>query len=50
MLLPLLAWLPLPLLSSLEGNAWGPRVQVPFLLDLDVHTRFLLALPLFVAA
>lgn len=50
LLLPLLAWLPLLVLSALEGNAWGPRVQVPFLFDLDVHTRFLLALPLFIAA
>ncbi len=47
--LSLFAWLPLLALSVVEGNAWG-GVKVPFLLDVDVHVRFLLALPLFIVA
>ncbi|MGA7215501.1 MAG: hypothetical protein WBX20_14965 [Terrimicrobiaceae bacterium] len=48
--LSLFAWLPLLALSVAEGLAWGNRVKVPFLLDVDVHARFLLALPLFIVA
>ena len=46
----LLAWLPLLILSMLGGRAWGDAVAVPFMLDLEVHVRFLLALPLLVLA
>lgn len=46
----LLIWLPLLLLSILEGQAWGSRTVVPFLLDIEVHVRFLVALPLLVFA
>jgi hypothetical protein len=46
----LLTWLPLLVLSVAEGHAWGDSVKVPFLFDVDVHARFLLALPLFVVA
>jgi hypothetical protein len=46
----LVAWLPLLVLSVLGGRAWGDAVTVPFLLDLDVHARFLLTLPLLVVA
>ena len=46
----LLAWLPLLLLSALEGHALGGSVAVPFLLDLEVHIRFLVALPLLIVA
>ena len=46
----LLTWLPLLLLSILEGQAWGSRTVVPFLLDIEVHVRFLVALPLLVFA
>src|SRR6188508_2467042 len=46
----LLAWLPLLLLSVLEGKAWGSAVAMPFLHDVDAHVRFLLALPLLVVA
>jgi hypothetical protein len=48
--LSLIAWLPLLVLSGAEGLAWGSNVKVPFLLDVDVHTRFLLALPMFILA
>jgi hypothetical protein len=45
-----ISWVPLLLLSMLEGNAWGPTVKVPFLLDLEIYARFLLALPLLIIA
>ncbi len=44
----LLAWLPLLVLSALEGRALGGSVAVPFLLDVEVHIRYLVALPLLV--
>ena len=40
--LALITWLPLLVLSIAEGHAWGDSVKVPFLLDVDVHARFLL--------
>src|SRR5262245_7426771 len=46
----LLGWLPLAILSALGGRAWGDAVTVPFLLDIEVHVRFLLALPLLIVA
>jgi len=46
----LLAWLPLLLLSALEGNLWGGGTGVPFLFDIEVHVRFLVALPLLIVA
>jgi len=46
----LLAWLPLLVLSALEGRLLGGRVAVPFLLDVEVHVKFLLAMPLLIAA
>jgi hypothetical protein len=44
------AWLPLLLLSILGGRAWGDAVQIPFLKDIEVHARFLVALPLLIMA
>ena len=46
----LLAWLPLLILSALGGQAWGDAVRVPFVMDIEVHARFLLALPLLIVA
>ena len=46
----LLAWLPLLLLTALEGNVLGGSVAVPFLMDVEVHIKFLLAIPLMVSA
>ena len=48
--LVLFTWLPLLLLSVAEGRAWGGSVKLPFLMDVDVNARFLVALPLFVLA
>ena len=46
----LFAWLPLLILSIAEGNGWGGGVAMPFLHDVDVHVRFLIALPLLLVA
>jgi hypothetical protein len=46
----LFAWLPLLILSMLGGRAWGAAVTVPFLVDIEVHVRFLLTLPLLIGA
>jgi hypothetical protein len=46
----LLAWLPLLLLSALEGHLWRGSTGVPFLFDVETHVRFLVALPLLIIA
>jgi hypothetical protein len=45
----LFAWLPLLLLSLVAGKAWGGG-RLPFLYDLEMHARFLIALPLLIGA
>lgn len=49
-IIPLLAWLPLLVLSAVGGRVFSGSVAVPFLPDLEVHIRFLLALPLLLIA
>src|SRR4030095_4201309 len=44
--IPMVAWLPLLVLTVYEGVAIGRVVPVPFLYDLDAHSRFLIAIPL----
>ena len=46
----LLAWLPLLVLSALEGHMLGGTVAIPFLLDVEAHVRFLVAMPLLIIA
>jgi hypothetical protein len=46
----LLAWLPLLLLTALEGQLIGGSAAVPFLMDAEVHIRFLVAIPLMIGA
>ena len=46
----LLAWLPLLVLSALEGHVLGGTVAIPFLLDVETHVRFLVAMPLLIIA
>ena len=46
----LLTWVPLLLLSIAEGHAWGDRVRLPFLHDVELHVRLLIALPLLILA
>ena len=46
----LVTWLPLLILSALEGRAWWGETVVPFLLNFETHARLLIALPLLVVA
>jgi hypothetical protein len=46
----LVAWLPLLVLAALGGRLLGGDVAVPFLMDVDVHVKFLLAVPLLIVA
>jgi hypothetical protein len=46
----LLTWVPLLILSALQGNATGQLVPVPFLYDFAAHARFLVAVPLLLLA
>jgi hypothetical protein len=46
----LFAWLPLLALAALEGHLWRGTLAVPFLLDIEVHIRFLVAVPLLILA
>jgi hypothetical protein len=44
------AWVPILLLSAIDGHALGGLIQVPFLYDIEAHVRFLVALPILIAA
>lgn len=46
----LLAWLPLLILAACTGQLLGGTAAVPFLLDVEVHVRLLVAVPLLVFA
>src|SRR5262249_26715600 len=48
--LSLFAWLPLLVLSALEGQALGRGRAIPFLLDLEAHIKFLVVVPLLIAS
>jgi hypothetical protein len=41
-------WVPLLVLSLIQGLAYGKSVQVPFLRDFAVNARFLIALPILI--
>jgi hypothetical protein len=41
-----LTWLPLLLLSAIEGRAWVSGSAISFLQDIEVHARMLVAIPL----
>jgi hypothetical protein len=45
-----LTWLPLLVLSVLEGQALGGQAAVPFMRDIEAHVRFFLTLPLLIVA
>jgi hypothetical protein len=45
-----ITWVPLLVLAALEGNLLATNVTVPFLLDLETHIRFLVVVPLLLAA
>lgn len=46
----LFCWLPILLLTAFEGRLVGESVAVPFLWDADFHIRFLVSMPLLIAA
>jgi hypothetical protein len=50
LVISLLAWLPLLVLALLGGHALGGSVKIPFLLDIETHIRFLIAIPVLIAA
>ncbi len=49
-IISLLAWLPLFVLTVIEGQAWGDNSNLPFIEDLEIHIRFLVAVPLMIIA
>jgi hypothetical protein len=50
LLITLFAWLPLLLLSVIDGRALGGAIKIPFLLDVEANVRFLVALPVLIIA
>ncbi|HBK06403.1 MAG TPA: hypothetical protein DDZ81_11145 [Acetobacteraceae bacterium] len=50
LVISLFIWLPLLMLSALEGHLRGGDMAVPFLRDIDVHIRFLVVVPLLIGA
>jgi len=50
LVISLFAWLPLLALSALGGRMLGGGAAVPFLKDIEVHVRFLVVVPLLIAA
>lgn len=46
----LITWLPLLLLSLLQGQAWGHQIKIPYLRDLAVNVRFLITVPILILA
>jgi hypothetical protein len=46
----LITWVPLLALAAHDGHLLGGNVAVPFLLDVETHLRFLLVVPLLLAA
>ena len=49
-IISLFAWLPLLVLSILGGQVLDGSAAVPFLLDMEVHVRLLVAMQLLIAA
>ena len=45
-----LTWVPLLILSLIEGVAWGDGLEVPFLKDFLPYGQFLVAVPVLIAA
>jgi hypothetical protein len=48
--IPLVAWLPLLVLTTFQGLVVGHAVAVPFIYDFAVHARFLVAVPILLLA
>ena len=45
-----ITWLPLLILSAIQGRAVGHNVTMPFLRDFSAYARFLLSVPLLLVA
>jgi hypothetical protein len=50
LVITLVAWLPLLILSVIDGHALGGGIRIPFLRDVEAHVRFLVALPALLVA
>jgi hypothetical protein len=50
LVITLFCWLPLLVISALQGRALTSSGPVPFLSDLELHIRFLVAVPLLILA
>jgi hypothetical protein len=50
LVIALFAWLPLLVLSAVGGELQGGDAAVPFLMDVDVHVKFLVVIPLLIVA
>jgi hypothetical protein len=48
--LVVLIWVPLLVLSMIDGRAWGDGVALTFLHDIETHLRLLIAAPLLILA
>lgn len=46
----MLTWLPLLILSAIDGEAYGSHVRIPFLRDIAVNVRLLIAAPILILA
>jgi len=46
----LVTWVPLLVLSLVQGQAYGPHIKIPFFRDLAVNIRFLIAVPILILA
>ncbi len=46
----LVTWLPLLVLSLIQGQAYGSQTTIPFLKDVAVNVRFLIAVPILILA
>ena len=50
LVISLFAWLPLAILSLVEGHAFRGADRIPFLYDVEAYARFLVALPVLIGA
>ena len=46
----IVCWLPLAILSIVDGVAWGNSVTIAFFHDIASHVRFLVAVPIMIMA
>ena len=50
LVMAMVTWLPLLLLATLQGVAFGNKVELTFLKDFALHIRFLVLIPLFLVS